>query len=150
MAGVQVKFRWDDRAVLSQLSNIEKQEWDNIVRAVEDVRQDIETVGKANAPRKTGKLENSIRSTRRIFKGKSINIGVSAQATNGGFDYAQWTHDSDYNLGQISRMKSGGRSRFGKSFRVGKDYLQGILDSLDDKYLDHIEKAVNKAIESNN
>jgi hypothetical protein len=124
-------------------------EWREMSDRVDDIREDIIEVAKGNAPRKTGALEDSIKASRRVVQGKSINIKVTATATNRGFDYATWTHEAHYKLGAISASKSGGHSRFGMSFTVGRDYIGKIEPALHSAYLRYIQEGLDEVVARN-
>lgn len=62
------------------------------------------------------------------------------------FNYALWTHEEDYNLGERSKTKSGGHGLSGKVYPVGKHYLTAPLEGEAPTYRDMIEKDVKKAL----
>lgn len=109
-----------------------------------DVVNDVRRVSSAAAPHKSGKLEKNISTVKR--DGSTITGTVEFKAVNRRFDYAEWTHNADYNLGEGSRKKPGGKSVFGGSVPVGKGYLARTIEGGNDGYLDHIKQGYYKGL----
>ncbi|MGE6629608.1 hypothetical protein [Bacillus sp. NPDC077027] len=111
-----------------------------------DVTLDMKRVASESAPHKTGFLERNahyeVTSNSNVIKG---SVGFSA--VNNGFNYAEWTHNENYNLGEKSAMKQGGRSAFGGgTVPVGKDYLANALKMNEQGYLRHLQEKYNEAV----
>lgn len=130
--------------VTDNTGKISNQMFKNLKQAVTDVTLDIKRVSSASAPHKSGFLEKN---THDIQAGADFIEGsVSFKAVNKGFDYAEWTHNADYNLGEKSKRKSGGKSRYGSgSVPVGKGYLKNTVENGRAGYREHIIKAFGDA-----
>lgn len=123
--------------------------FDAVKDAMDDIRDDFNMVSESLTPYKTGKLENS-RYTRRYYKNKdNVYFTVSYKAINKGFDYATWTHDADYNLGEGSRAKRPARSRFAKgSLRVGKGYMSQVQEASQEAWTEYINHTINRKLKA--
>lgn len=115
--------------------------------AMTDVVLDMKRVASMSAPHNTGFLEKNAQ--HEIFVGsQGIEGSVSFSAVERGFNYAQWTHDENYELGEKSKRKQGGKSKFGSGrVPVGKGYLENTLNRNKQGYLDHLQQAYNNALE---
>lgn len=109
--------------------------------ALVDVVSDIKRVSSDSAPFKDGDLQKN-RYRTQIGK-NSMSGTVAFEAFNKGFDYARWTHNMTYNLGEGSRKKSGGTSKFGSgTIKVGTGYLKNTVETFEKGYKKHIEDAI--------
>lgn len=136
--GIRVK-------VTDDTSKISRKMAKNLQQAVTDVTLDIKRVSSASAPHKTGRLEKNTHSVQ--VEGKAIVGTVKFNAVNKGFNYAVWTHNATYNLGERSKAKSGGKSKYGSgSVPVGKGYLKNTVDNGRSGYREHLKTAFEEAI----
>lgn len=121
---------------------------DNGMRdAFTDVILDVKRVSSESAPHRTGFLENNRYSIEEKSSGFVGYVGFEARSKRN-FDYATWTHDADYNLGEKSRRKRGGASSFGNGIvPVGKGYLQNTVDRNSRGYLDFLDEAYKASLD---
>jgi len=57
-------------------------------------------------------------------------------------------HDEDYNLGEQSKRKPGGKSAYGGgTIKVGKGYLENSMNEAENGYIKAIKNAFEKSIE---
>lgn len=114
--------------------------------AMLDVTMDLKRVASASAPHLTGYLEKSAQ--HEIFSTKGYIEGtVGFSAVENGFNYAQWTHDEEYELGEKSKRKKGGKSKFGSgTVPVGTGYLKNALKMNKKGYLDYLEQKYKEAL----
>lgn len=115
--------------------------------AMTDVVLDVKRVASMSAPHDTGFLEKS--ATHQVFTGsQGIEGTVGFSAVDHGFNYAKWTHDEQYKLGEKSKKKKGGKSKFGGgSVPVGRGYLDNALKFNEAGYMDHLREAYHSALD---
>lgn len=117
-----------------------------ICDAMDVIRMDLVRTSSGLAPVKEGILENSYTEKTSNTNTKA-EFSISYAAFNDGFNYAEWTHNREYKLGEKSAKKRPAKSRFAnKSFKVGKNYLFGVADACKDGYGNFITKYVNKEL----
>lgn len=115
--------------------------------AVLDVTLDLKRVASMSAPHDTGYLEKNAQ--HEVYVASQYVEGtVGFSAVENGFNYAQWTHDEEYELGEKSARKRGGKSKFGSgTVPVGQGYLENSLEYNKQGYLDHIKQKYREAVE---
>lgn len=125
---------------------ISRQIRQSLTDAIVDVTLDLKRVASQSAPHDSGFLEKNAQ--HEIYSsGSYVEGSVGFSAVERGFDYAQWTHDKDYELGEKSAKKKGGKSRFGSgTVPVGKGYLENALENNKQGYMRHIEEKYREAI----
>lgn len=118
----------------------------NVKSAFTDVVTDLKRTSSAAAPHDKGFLEkNHYRIT--TASGGQLRGEVFFTAKRNGFDYAEYTHDADYNLGEKSKRKTGGKSKFASgTIGVGKSYLSNTVESSTDGYIEHMAESYHKAL----
>lgn len=128
----------------------------NIVRktaieTMKDCMKDLERVASETTPYDEGDLEmGGFRDV--DIEGSKIVGWVGFEAWNDNpnrsydFNYAIWIHEENYNLGEKSKQKSGGRGISGKSYPVGKKYLTRPLEGEAPTYRNLIEQEIKKAL----
>lgn len=141
--GIRVKMRNNFPSVRRNMSR-------NMKEAFEDIVLDAARVSSDAAPHETGHLERN-RKTFTWSDGRyHADIKFRAVNTRGRrpFDYARWTHDANYSLGEGSRRKSGGNSNFGSRVPVGTGYLSNTLSNNRSGYLQHLDDAYKKSLKN--
>lgn len=114
--------------------------------AFTDVVLDVKRVSSASAPHDSGFLEKN-KHTIKNRKGTLVGE-VSFEAKNDGFDYAEWTHNADYDLGEKSKRKGGGKSKYGSgSIPVGKNYLGNTVEMSEKGYMEYLTEAFIGSVE---
>lgn len=114
--------------------------------AMTDVVFDLKRTASMAAPHDTGYLERSAQHTVRVTP-ESISGTVGFSAVEKGFNYAQWTHDKTYNLGEKSERKQGGNSVFGSgTVPVGTGYLKNALENNREGYMKYLADAYKEAV----
>lgn len=121
--------------------------------AVEDamdvIRMDLVRTSSGLAPLDKGHLENSYTQKTKNVPSKKAEFEVSFSAFNDGFNYAEWTHNADYNLGVKSQAKRPARSRFSNtSFTVGKGYLLKVAEACQEGWQKFIHDSIQKNLDS--
>lgn len=117
----------------------------NLTENLKDVVLDVKRVSSQSAPHKTGKLEKNYH--RYSKRGDTLTGEIYFNATNKGFDYAEWTHNGNYELGERSLRKRGGSSKFiSGTVPVGAGYLSNTVERGADGYLKHLTDGFNDAI----
>lgn len=117
----------------------------NIKDGFTDIVLDLQRTSSAAAPHKEGFLEKN------KYRIKTSTSGLTGEvyfvAKRKKFDYAVWTHNANYNLGEKSKRKQGGKSKFASGVvPVGKGYLTNAVTSSEDGYIKHITEAYRKAV----
>lgn len=128
-------------------TEVEQTVFDAVKDCMDDIRDDFKAVSFSLVPKKTGNLEES-QYVRRYYKNlEKVYFTISYKGVHAGFDYASWTHDADYNLGEISRSKRPARSRFAKgSLRVGKGYLSQVKEASEGAWDDFIAENIDRKL----
>ena len=135
---------------LSNKAKVIKDAQKAMVEAVHDVSDDLVRTSSESAPHDKGILEQSF-NKEVVVKGSKI-IGIVDYAVvedngQGGFNYAYWIHEGDYNLGEGSIEKAnggGGVGMSGKSYPVGPKFLSGVLDGEAETYKEYMQKMMDK------
>jgi hypothetical protein len=114
--------------------------------AMTDITLDMKRVASLSAPHDTGFLEKN--AEHEVYVGSQYIEGtVGFSAMRKGFNYAEWTHNEDYELGEKSKRKKGGKSKFGSGrVPVGKGYLENALKQNEAGYLQHLQDAYRDAL----
>lgn len=131
--------------VTNNIRGVDRKFRDYAKQAFNRVSTDVKRVSSDAAPHKTGFLEKNhldIDYGKSDWKAEVYFIATAAD----GFDYAEWTHTADYNLGPKSRQKPGGNSKFTGHVKVGKGYLSNTVEQGHDNYVAHIQEKLNKSI----
>lgn len=123
--------------------------FDAVKDCMDDIRDDVSEVSESLTPYKTGKLESS-QYVRRYYKNlQKCYFTISYKGENKGFDYATWTHDEKYNLGEGSRAKRPARSRFAKgTLTVGTGYVSQIQEASEDNWARFISTNIGKKLKA--
>lgn len=120
-----------------------------VKESMDIIRMDVVRTSSGLAPVDKGILENDY--TERINNTATKSEFIVSYATkNKGFNYAEWTHDKNYNLGKKSKVKRPAKSRFSKAtLKVGKGYLHNVAIACKDGWTDFINEEVEKAVAAN-
>lgn len=138
--GVKVELKDNTGKKIKNLSK-------GMTDAFTDVVLDAKRVSSESAPHKTGHLEKNRYSIVQTRGGLEGYVGFEARSKKG-FDYADWTHEANYNLGEQSKRKRGGRSKYGNGvIPVGRQYLANTIRVNAHGYYDHFRKAYKDSIE---
>ncbi|MFG3611441.1 hypothetical protein [Rummeliibacillus stabekisii] len=136
---MNVNFRNTTKGIETNINNKMKE-------AITDVTLDLQRVASQSAPHDSGFLEGNSQYHVNAM-GKTLEGTVSFSASNKGFDYAQWANDKQYNLGEKSARKSGGKSRFGGgTVPVGTGYLKNALEMNKAGYIRHLQDKYREAL----
>jgi Bacteriophage HK97-gp10, putative tail-component len=116
------------RGLNSGLAKVKKIVREQAEQTMRDCMNDLARVSSETTPIDEGDLEQSwdVRVEQRgdITYGH-VRYECWADAPNRSYDfnYAIWIHEQDYNLGEKSKQKKGGKGLSGKHYPVGKQYL---------------------------
>lgn len=119
-------------------------------KAMTDVVNNLAKASSGSAPQDKSILEDAwtkevgYDSTFRLF-GK-VSYNVLEHGADGDFNYAIAMHEGNYELGEGSLSKSGGKGMSGRTYPVGKHFLTGVLEGEEDTYIDHMEKGIKKQL----
>lgn len=126
------------------ISDVGKRMESNTKEAFNTVALDIQRTSADAAPRKEGFLEKNHLNMN--YGKDNWEAEIYFRAFNKGFDYAEWTHEEQYNLGAKSALKSGGDSRFAGHVNVGTGYLDRTASQGSSSYISHLESAINDSL----
>lgn len=117
-----------------------------VQNALMETMEDLRRCALGFAPKDTGHLESSGRVE--IRKTKNTIVGsVTYEVTADSYNYAIKMHEGFYNLGDGSRAKSGGTSKFGVvKHTVGRKYLEEPFKQLLPAYVTHIGEVIERTI----
>ena len=114
--------------------------------AVTDVTLDMKRVASQSAPHDTGYLEKNAQHEVHVAS-QFVEGSVGFSAVENGFNYAEWTHDNHYELGEKSKRKRGGKSRYGgATVPVGTGYLKNALNLNRQGYMNHLRDKYREAL----
>lgn len=121
------------------------------IATMRDSMSDLERVASETAPYDEGDLEMGGFHDVDVEGDKYVGwVGFEAwnDKPNRSYDfnYAIWTHEETYNLGEGSRRKRGGSGMSGKSYSVGNKYLTRPFEGEAPYYRETIEDNVKKAL----
>ena len=121
-----MKIKVDIKGLKANTQRIIKATEQSTFKSMQDCMKDLNRVASETAPLDEGDLEMS--GTNEVHKtgiGVQGSVGFEVWNTEGkeAFNYAIWTHEQTYNLGDKSRAKAGGKGLSGKSYKVGRKYL---------------------------
>lgn len=121
-------------------------------RGMNDNVDDLARISSEIAPHDGGTLEKSY-SKEVDWDGNTIvgtvEYSISEKDRNGNFNYALWTHESEYKLGEgsIAKQISGGtQGNSGRSYGVGNKYLERPLKGESDYFKRHLADEIRKEI----
>lgn len=143
MAGI----RFDTRIVVDNTSTILRSVSTASKKAMTDAVNDLAKASSGATPHKTGKLEDSYTkqvgydSASKLYGEVSYNV-----VARNGFNYAVKMHEANYNLGDGSRAKSGGKGMSGKTYPVGNKFLTRVLEGEKSAYTRHIDDSIKSAL----
>ncbi len=116
-------------------------------KAMEKAMADLVRVSSETAPFDEGDLEDSW--------GKEVNVSgdsvigtVDYRVFNQGFNYAIWTHEMNYNLGEGSQNKAGGDGLSGAHYPVNNKYLTRPFEGEAPTYRKLIEKEIKNTLKN--
>jgi hypothetical protein len=107
--------------------------------------KDLQRVASETTPYDEGDLEMSGFHDVDV-NGTEIKGWVAFEVFNKDFNYAIWTHEENYNLGEGSQKKSGGSGMSGKSYPVGNKYLTRPFEGEAPAYRDLIEQEIKDSL----
>ncbi|WP_242278582.1 HK97 gp10 family phage protein [Bacillus cereus group sp. BfR-BA-01313] len=115
--------------------------------AMEKAMTDLVRVSSETTPFDEGDLEDSW--------GKEVNVSgdeiigtVDYRVFNQGFNYAIWTHEMNYNLGEGSKNKAGGDGMSGAHYPVGNKYLTRPHEGEAPTYRKMFEKEIKNTLKN--
>lgn len=119
---------------------------DAVKSALTETMEDLKRCASGFAPKDTGHLESSGRIE--VKQANTEIIGeVVYEVTADAYNYAIIMHEGMYNLGEGSKGKSGGTSKFGNvSHTVGRKYLEVPFHQLLPAYIDHIAHVITQKL----
>jgi len=136
---VRVTISNDRRAIIARnVSNGAK-------TAMKDITDNLAMASSGSAPHDKGILDDSWTKevgyeSNRLFGRVSYN--VLENGSGGDYNYAVRMHEGNYELGEGSRQKSGGKGMSGRTYPVGKHFLTGVLEGEKQTYVKHMEKGI--------
>jgi hypothetical protein len=135
-SNLHIKILQDNRRLISKKAS------EGAKTAMKDVVDNLVKASSGSAPHDKGILEDSW-SKEIGYNGNKLFGKVSYSVVGeGGFNYAIAMHEGNYNLGEGSRGKSGGKGMSGKTYPVGKHFLTGVAEGEAQAYSEHMEKGI--------
>jgi hypothetical protein len=141
-----MSIRMDVEIIRDNRKIIRKSVSDGARKGMKDVTDNLVKASSGSAPHDKGILDDSwskevgYDSTYRLF-GK-VSYNVLENGANGDYNYAIKMHEGNYELGEGSLGKSGGKGMSGRTYPVGKHFLTGVLEGEEETYVKHMEKAI--------
>lgn len=133
---------------LSKVKKIVKEQAEQTMRAC---MNDLARVSSETTPYDEGDLEQAW--DVRVEQHGNTTYGhvryeVWADAPNRSYDfnYAIWIHEEDYNLGEKSQQKTGGKGLSGRHYPVGKHYLTRPFEGEAPTYRKMFEENIKKSL----
>ncbi len=118
--------------------------------SMNDCVDDLVQVSSQAAPHDKGILEKMWdRDVQWVGKNQikgTVSYSVTEESSGKKFDYALWTHEEEYNLGEGSKKKPAGVGMSGKSYPVGRKYLTRPLYGEAEAYKEHMQNMVDEAL----
>lgn len=146
----KIKWKASLKADLGGIKRVRAAFEKTLESAMHDVIDDLVRVSSETAPHDHGVLEKSWSKDIRWQGGTivgTVEYSVKESNASGGqANYALWTHEYDYNLGEGSLAKPGGTGMSGRHYDVGNKYLTRPLEGEKDAYKEHIKKRLRKVI----
>jgi len=115
------------------------------IEAMKECMKDLERVASETTPYDEGDLEMGGFHGVDVA-GSKIEGWVGFEAFNKDFNYAIWTHEETYNLGEGSQSKTGGSGMSGKSYPVNNKYLTRPFEGEAPAYRKLIEQEIKDAL----
>jgi hypothetical protein len=144
-SGYRMTLTLDDTILQSELKN-------RMETAMHDVVDDLGRTASGTAPHDKGILDKKGTgwNTDVYWKNKNHVKGtVEFSVSEGEFNYALWTHEEVYNLGEGSEKKAssgGGQGMSGTTYPVGNKYLERPFHGEAETYKKHIEKTIKEGL----
>lgn len=108
---------------------------------MQDSVDDLKRIAVDIAPIKSSDLRRSSHAEVRSTPGGNIVGEVSFRAVENGFNYALWTHEGEYNLGEQSQQAPGT-----DGYEVGNKYLERPLRGESEKYMRWIAEEIRDVV----
>lgn len=115
-------------------------------KAMDDVVNNLVKASSGSAPQDKSILEDSwtkevgYDSQYKLF-GK-VSYNVLEHGADGDYNYAVAMHEGNYELGEGSLEKTGGKGMSGRTYPVGKHFLSGVAEGEEETYVKHIKKGI--------
>ncbi|WP_144666597.1 hypothetical protein [Bacillus altitudinis] len=135
-----MSFTFDASSFITGITNASRNALESAAQALGDSGDDLGRIAQNIAPIDKGTLRASIKKNYKLAKGKAV-VDVSLRAVEGGFNYAIWTHEMDYNLGPASQAAGGI-----DGYEVGNKYLERPLKGNAEKYVRWIAEGVHRGL----
>jgi hypothetical protein len=139
-----MSLEFDTSDLFTHLVDKDKRVLLAMVTGMEDAVDDLRRISTDIAPIDKGILRASAKTSMRQNKGGIVGEVSFSAVENGGsgrFNYALWTHEYDYELGEQSKAAPGT-----DGYSVGNKYLERPLKGERDKYVKWWQDAVDKAV----
>lgn len=134
------EFEFDASDFIAKLTVSETQALGASLIAVQDSVDDLKRISSEIAPISMSGLRKSVKGTVELDpKGIMgvVSFSVTETSAKGRFNYALWTHEQDYELGEQSQAAPGT-----DGYHVGNKYLERPLKGESDKYVSNWAKAI--------
>lgn len=145
-----MSFEFDVDDFLRGLDMSDKKVQKAAHKGMEDVTDDLARTASETAPHKKGTLEKSYDKDVKWTSNKTIvgevTFSIKERGKSGDFNYALWTHESNYKLGKDSLSKPGGMGMSRQRYPVGNKYLERPLKGESDAYKKHIAETIRKEL----
>ncbi|MGM0807515.1 MAG: hypothetical protein ACQET8_22680 [Bacillota bacterium] len=142
-----MSFEFDGSDFLELLEQCEREIAKATVESMHDAVDDLARISSNIAPIKISTLRKAVKKTVTPFgsMGATGEVAFSAVENSknyGRFNYALWTHEYEYNLGDLSKASPGT-----DGYNVGNKYLERPLKGEEAKYIRWWQENIAKALE---
>ncbi|WP_163530885.1 hypothetical protein [Halobacillus ihumii] len=136
-----MNFDVNASSFLTKMEMADKNAMEAGEQGMNDVVDELIRISSEITPFYKGILQKSHKRKVRKTAG-NIEAEVSYSVLEGDFNYALWIHEGVYELGEESEAKGGTTGMSGKTYQVGRKYLERPLKGERQAFYDHIAKVM--------
>lgn len=126
---------------LSKIKLSERRAMDGAEKGMTDVVNELVRIASEITPFDKGTLRKS-HTSKIIKKAGDIEGEVTFSVKEGDFNYALWIHEGVYELGEESEEQTGTSGWSGKSYDVGRKYLERPMKGEERAFKEHIANVI--------
>jgi len=138
------EFEFDADDFISKMTSMEDKIKKTVADALGDSTDDLARIASEIAPIKGSGLRKSV--TKDVKQGLNgvtgeVTFSVIEKSGDKAFNYALWTHEQDYNLGEQSSASPGT-----DGYHVGNKYLERPLKGESERFINDWAKAIARGL----
>lgn len=141
----ELKLEIDAKEFLSLLERADKKTMQVGEQAMNDVVDELIRISSEITPFDKGTLSKS-HSRKVMAKDGNVEAEVEYSVREGDFNYALWTHEGVYEYGEGTKGRSGTTGWSGKSYEVGRKYLERPLKGEEEAFIQYIANKIKDAV----